>query len=135
MWFIVQCIRVNKVGGHTKGVKINYFLGNVAQYEHFVKILGWSEYCIRWKSFSVYRQNLNFGWRSMTPIPNFLCYSFRGLQLAAAVKGVFRGGVSPPWTSEIYWLQGVFRPQRVLSPPWKDKKIKPPSWTNSWIRP
>ena len=26
-------------------------------------------------------------------------------------------GVKPPWTSEIFWFHGVFRPQRVLSPP------------------
>ena len=29
---------------------------------------------------------------------------------------------SPPWTSEIYWFQDVFRPQRQLSPLWKEKK-------------
>ena len=45
-------------------------------------------------------------------------------------------GAKPPWTSEIYWFQGVFRPQRVLSPtPRKIKKIKPPPRTNSWICP
>ena len=35
-------------------------------------------------------------------------------------------GVKPtPWISVIYRVQGVFRPQRVLSPPWKEKKIMP----------
>jgi len=30
-------------------------------------------------------------------------------------------GAKPPWNSEIYGFQGVFRPQRVLSPPpWKE---------------
>ena len=53
------------------------------------------------------------------------------------VQGPIRGGGyggKPPWTSEIYWFQGVFRPQRLLSPPGKIKKFKLP-WTNSWIRP
>ena len=45
------------------------------------------------------------------------------------------GAKPPPWTSEIYWFQGVFRPQRVLSPPGKGKKNLSPPWTNSWIRP
>ena len=37
------------------------------------------------------------------------------------------GAKPPPWTSEIYWFQGVFRPQRVLSPPGKGKKnLSPP---------
>ena len=52
-------------------------------------------------------------------------------------RDVFRGGVigaMPPWTSEIYWFRGVFRPQRVLSPPGEIKNSSP-SWTNSWIRP
>ena len=45
------------------------------------------------------------------------------------------GGLSPPWTSEIYWFQGFSGPNGCWAPhPWKDKKLKPP-WTNSWIRP
>ena len=35
-------------------------------------------------------------------------------------------GAKPSWTSEIYLIQGVFRPQQVLSPPWKEKKIEAP---------
>ena len=36
-------------------------------------------------------------------------------------------GAQPPWTSEIYGFQGVFSPQRVLSPPLrKEKNVKPP---------
>ena len=47
----------------------------------------------------------------------------------ALFRGVFRGewGLSPlPWTSELNWIHGVFRSQRVLSSP---------AGTNSWIRP
>ena len=52
-------------------------------------------------------------------------------------SGTYSEGAKPPWTSEIYWFQGVFRPQRVLSPPPQKnfKKFKPPPRTNSWIRP
>ena len=32
-------------------------------------------------------------------------------------------GAEPPWTSEIYWFQGVSRLQRVLSPPTQADKI------------
>ena len=35
-------------------------------------------------------------------------------------------GAKPPLDSEIFWFHGVFRPQRVLSPTWKEKKCKPP---------
>ena len=46
------------------------------------------------------------------------------------IRGVFRGGAMgakpTPWTSEIYRFQRVFRPQRVLSPPGKKKKLAPP---------
>ena len=56
----------------------------------------------------------------------------------SAVRGVLKGGglwgLSPPWASEIYGFQRVFRPQRVLRLPLERKKIKPP-WTNSLIRP
>jgi len=41
----------------------------------FVKILGSSEHCIRWKSFSVFMQNLDFWWRSMTSDPKFSLWS------------------------------------------------------------
>ena len=44
------------------------------------------------------------------------------------IRDVFRGGAmgaKPPWTSEIYWFQGSFRPQWVL----ERKKCKPPPWT------
>ena len=45
-------------------------------------------------------------------------------------RGVFRGGAigaKPlPWTSEIYWFQGFFMPQRVLNPPLEKTKFKPP---------
>ena len=46
------------------------------------------------------------------------------------IRGVLRGGAvgakPTPWTSEIFRSQGVFRPQRVLSPPGKRKKLSPP---------
>ena len=45
------------------------------------------------------------------------------------VRGGVRGGgywLRTPWTSEIYRFQGVFRPQWVISPSWKEKKCKPP---------
>ena len=38
-------------------------------------------------------------------------------------------GLSPPFTREIYGFQGVFRPQRVLSPPQNEKN----SWTRPWL--
>ena len=48
-------------------------------------------------------------------------------------RGVFRGGYvglasPPPWTSDIYGFQGVFRSHLVRSP--SGKKVAP-SWTNS----
>ena len=37
-------------------------------------------------------------------------------------------GLIPPRINEIYGLQRVFRPERLLSPSWNEKKIlKPPS--------
>ena len=36
-------------------------------------------------------------------------------------------GAKPPCTSEIYWFQGVFRPQRVQSPPGKIPEYAPGS--------
>ena len=54
---------------------------------------------------------------------------FLGSYLSAyqgRIRGVGYGSYAPPWTSEIYWFQGVFRPRRVLSPPpRKDKKWGP----------
>ena len=47
----------------------------MAQYKHFVKILGWSEHCIRWKLFSVFQKNLDFWWRSMTSNTKFPLWS------------------------------------------------------------
>ena len=44
-------------------------------------------------------------------------------------RGVFRGramGAKPPQDSEIYWFQGIFRPQHVLSPPPRKEKNKFP---------
>ena len=63
--------------------RLSFFLGggckgsmsDVAQYEHFVKILGWLELCIRWMSFSIFRQNLNFRWRALNSNPKFSCWS------------------------------------------------------------
>ena len=59
-----------------------------------------------------------------TNLDNFLIEGSGGRAIVA----------KPPWTSEIYWFQGVFMPQRVLSPPWKEENLSPP-WTNSWICP
>ena len=45
------------------------------------------------------------------------------------LKGVVREAMEaqPPWTSEIYGFQGVFRPpKRVLSPTWNEKNLSPP---------
>ena len=45
------------------------------------------------------------------------------------IQGRAMGAKPPhPWTSEIYWFQGVFRPQRELSTPpqEREKKLIPP---------
>ena len=59
------------------------------------------------------------------------------LIFSGLVPGAYSGGglwgLSPPWTSEIYWFHGVFRPQRVLSPPWKDKQNLSPSPLNKFL--
>ena len=61
----------------TLGIRVTHFLrckgsmGDLAQYEHLVNILGWSEHWIRCKSFSGFRQNQDFWWRSMTSISKF----------------------------------------------------------------
>ena len=50
------------------------------------------------------------------------------------IQGGRLWGLSPPpWTSEIYGFQESFRPQRVLSPPCKEKKFKPLPWTNIFL--
>ena len=44
------------------------------------------------------------------------------IKYATLLRGVFRGAMGtkpPPWTSEIYLFQGVYRLQRVRSPPGK----------------
>jgi len=53
--------------------------------------------------------------------PNYQCFSW----ILRVYSGGGLLGLSPPWTSEIYWFQRVFRPQRVLSPPGKKKKLSP----------
>ena len=48
-----------------------------------------------------------------------------------AYRGIFKGGgyggEVPFWTSEIYGFQELFKPTGAESPPWKEKKIKPPN--------
>ena len=47
-------------------------MDDVAQYEHFVEILGWSEHCFRWKLFTVFRPNLDIWWWWITSDPKIL---------------------------------------------------------------
>ena len=76
-------ISIDWLSQNTNGVKKKYgcivYMSDVAQCEHFVKILGWSEDCIKWKSFSVFRQNLDFLWK-------FLCDPGIGPQWEATRK-------------------------------------------------
>ena len=54
-------------------------------------------------------------------------YLKKWISNSGAYSGGGRWRLSPPRTSEIYWFQGVFSPQRVLSPPpGQIKKFKPP---------
>ena len=53
------------LGRHTKRFKKMWvhcigYIGDVAEYEHFVKILGWSEHFIKYKLFLVFQQNHDF---------------------------------------------------------------------------
>ena len=48
-----------------------------------------------------------------------------GYGLQRRIQGGLLGLSPPPWTSEIYWFQGIFMPQWVLSPPLERKKFKP----------
>ena len=55
---------------------------------------------------------------------------------SGAYSGGGLWGLSPPWTSEIYWFQGFSGPNGcwALPPPGKINKVKP-LCTISWIRP
>ena len=57
-----------------------------AQYEHFVKILGWSELCIRSSHFRFFGKTLIFDREHWPPIPNFLVNLVRWPQLEALCK-------------------------------------------------
>ena len=82
IWIRLWC--AGTIGSHMNGVK--FFVCARVLYEHLVKILGWSEDCIRWQSFSVFRQNLGFDVGQWPPIPNFLCDPVRWPQLETERK-------------------------------------------------